>query len=212
MLGMVYFAPENPKYKTGDYFAVLCEELTSLPDNVDVLICGDFNARTSNFPDYLEPTHEDGSDGGLSTLLPNEACQTFDHMFCEHLMNNKALHRASKDAKRTNKYGKQLLSFCQSTNFFIVNWRKVLDKCIGEYTRIDTTGKSVVDYLLATPVTYQFIKDFHVHPKLPESDHMPVFFTIMWKTELTHSTSHKKCSWWYPTIDFAGIKKIWITC
>ena len=149
---MVYFAPENYTNNTEDYFAVLYEELTSLPENVDVLIYGDFNARTSNFPDYLEPAHEDGSDGGLSTLLPNEACQTFDHMFCEYLMNNKALHRTSKDAQRPNKYGKQLLSFCQSTNVFLVNGRTGLDKGVDEPTLIDTTGKSVLDYLLATPV------------------------------------------------------------
>ena len=89
MLGMAYFAPENSTYTTEDYFAVLYEEFTSLPDNADVLICGDFITCTSNFPDYLKPAHEDGSDGGLSILLPCEACQTFDYMFCEYLMDNK---------------------------------------------------------------------------------------------------------------------------
>ena len=72
MLGMVYFAPENSTYNTEDYFTVLHEELASLPDDVDILIGGDFNTRTSYCPDYSEADTQNGSDGGLSQLVPND--------------------------------------------------------------------------------------------------------------------------------------------
>ena len=73
MLGMVYFAPENSTYNTDDYFTVLYKKLASLPDNVDILVCGDFNSRTSDYTDYIEPEAQTGSEGGLSQFLPNDA-------------------------------------------------------------------------------------------------------------------------------------------
>ena len=60
MLGMAYVTPKSSTYNTEDCFIVRYEELTSLPDKTDVLIYGDFNSRTSNFPDYLEPDTQGG--------------------------------------------------------------------------------------------------------------------------------------------------------
>ena len=110
---------------------------------------------------------------------------------------NGALYRISKDTGRPNSYGKQLLSFCKSTNFFIVNGRIGRDKGVGEYTLIDTTGKSVVDYLLSSPDTFWLIKDFLVHPKLPESDHMPLCVNITCKTVLDYGSGNEHHSRWY---------------
>ena len=88
---------------------------------------GTFNSRTSNYTDYIEPEAQTGSDDGLSQFLPNDAHQTSD-IFYEYLRNIDSLYRISKDTGRPNGYGKQLLSFCKSTNFFIVNGRIVETK------------------------------------------------------------------------------------
>ena len=48
-----------------------------------------------------------------------------------------------------------------------------MDKENGEFTRVDTTGNSVVDYAIASPVLAKSIKSFSVYSKVPESDHRP---------------------------------------
>ena len=65
LLGIVYLPPENSTSNTVDAFTIFYEELSSLPHNVDTLICGDFNSRTSNLPDYFENVFHEDSEGDL---------------------------------------------------------------------------------------------------------------------------------------------------
>ena len=201
MLGMVYFAPDNSTYNTDDYFTVLYNELASLPDNVDILICGDFNSRTSSYTDYIEPEAQTGSDGGLSQFLPNDAHQTSD-IFYEYLRNIGALYRISKDTGRPNSYGKQLLSFCKSTNIFIVNGR------IGRWIHSNWYDRQKCRWLpVSKPRCILVIKYFFVHPKLPESDQMPVCVNIACKTVLDHGSCNEHHSRWYPHYKYCWDKE-----
>ena len=43
---------------------------------------------------------------------------------------------------------------------------------------IDTTGKSVVDYMKCSPELFAISSDFTVHDKFPESDHVPLSIAI----------------------------------
>ena len=58
------------------------------------------------------------------------------------------------------------------------------DLCSGRthnskgFTRIDTTGCSVVDYVLCTERSYAFLSNFKVGQKVPESDHLPLLMEI----------------------------------
>ena len=45
------------------------------------------------------------------------------------------------------------------------------DRGIGAFTRIDTTGTSVVDYMVGSPQLFAVTSNFHIHGKFAESDH-----------------------------------------
>ena len=98
---------------------------------------------------------------------------------------------------RPNHYEKQLLSFCKTSNLFITNGRVGDDWGIGGFTRIDTTGKSVVDYLLTTPTTFSMIRDFCIHNKVPESDHLPISFSMSYKGEAEKKTRSEEYTTWH---------------
>ena len=104
-----------------------------------------------------------------------------DTIFQNHLRGTGRLRRISKGSARPNNCGKQLLSLCKTTGLYIVNGRMGADLGVGGYTRADTTGKRPVDYLLATLVTFTMITDLRIHPKTPESGHLPIIFNISYK-------------------------------
>ena len=58
----------------------------------------------------------------------------------------------------------------------IFNGRLGQDRGIEEYTRDDTTGRSVVDYVMGTPLLFLMSNGFRVLPKFPESDHKAIAF------------------------------------
>ena len=127
----MYLPPENSTSNTVDVFTILYEELSSLPHNVDTLICSDFNSRTSNLPDYFENVYHEGSDGDLWPQLKTNAEKFNDKMFRDYLRDTDRLSRVTKDNTRPNNYGKQLLSFCKVSNLFIVNGRIGSDLGVG---------------------------------------------------------------------------------
>ena len=64
-----------------DVFTTLLEEVSSLPQNVDKIICGDFNSRTSNLPDFFANVYHQGSDGVLWPQLETNAEILSDKVF-----------------------------------------------------------------------------------------------------------------------------------
>ena len=69
------------------------------------LVCGDFNARTSNFPDYVK---DDTSE--------------HIHVLPDDYLVDTPLGRVSED-RGFNRYGSHLLDFCKETGLRIVNGR-----------------------------------------------------------------------------------------
>ena len=191
---MVYFPPENSTCNTVDMFTTLLEEVSSLPQNVDKIICGDFNPRTSNLPDFFANVYHQGSDGVLWPQLQTNADILSDKVFQSYLRDTGRLDRVSEDNARPNYCGKQLLSFCKTSNLFIMNGRVGHDRGVGGFTRIDTTGKSVVDYLLTTPPTFAMIRDFCIHNKVPESD---ISFSMAYKGESENKSRSEECTTWH---------------
>ena len=78
-----------------------------------------------------------------------------------------------------------------------MNGRVGDDQGVGGFTRIDTTGKSVVDYLLTTPTTFAMIRDFCIHNKVPESDHLPISFSMAYKGESENKSRSEECTTWH---------------
>ena len=81
-----------------------------------VMLCGDFNARTGEVPDFV--THFGGSNGDLDNLLPPEENQTSSAL--DYLRDNGMLNRTSMDRKSVNKHGPQLIEFCKTTGMLIL--------------------------------------------------------------------------------------------
>ena len=95
-----------------------------------LLICGDFNSRTSVNPDFVaddDPVH--------MSVLPDEYIPDVE------------LPRFSEDKGHVNNNGLLLLEFCKQTGLRIVNGRVGIDKRIGKYTFVGSRGYSVVDYV-----------------------------------------------------------------
>ena len=85
--------------------------------------------------------------------------------------------RYNMDTK-ANTYGKLLLELCKNTGLIIANGRIYQDKQRGSFTYYNRNGKSVIDYMLFDPNCYNMVTDFAVAPKLVESDHCPIEFSL----------------------------------
>ena len=176
----VYLPPKNSTYKHDiDLFDCLTETACRIPPNVPMIICGDFNARTGTKLEHDTPCEGDG------TNLESQYYVN-DHMkMIEALCRTKALSRNSYDTA-VNEYGHKLLSMCRSMGLLICNGRLGQDRNKGRYTRLETTGNSVVDYVLCTPDLFGEMCEFDIKPKLPESDHCMVCYSIPVNTKSGH--------------------------
>ena len=59
-----------------------------------------------------------------------------------------------------------------------LNGRLGSDRGIGAFTRIDTTGTSVVDYIIGSPQLFAVTSNFYIHGKFTESDHVPLSISV----------------------------------
>ena len=50
-----------------------------------------------------------------------------------------------------NSHGRDLIEFCKCVGLLIVNGRVGEDRSIGEFSRVDTMGSSLVDYVISSP-------------------------------------------------------------
>ena len=175
LIASIYVYPENSTCIEYDHYQTIQQEICNLDIRlVDHIIIGDGNARTKLEIDYVE-SYEDGSDGPLVELLdnnPHDQIPVYDY-----LNRIGRLKRRSLDTKPMNAYGHCMLNLCKTSNMFILNGRSC-ESDVGYHTRIETTGCSLVDYLVTTPRAHEKIKYFAVGPKFPESDHLPLEVTI----------------------------------
>ena len=120
-------------------------------------VSGDFNARTGDLEDTIEP-------------------DKFDDLF--HIdSNNTPINRNSED-KHSNERGKELLEMCKSLQLYIANGRKVGDP-FGNLTCFQWNGSSVVDYLISSMDIFDQIPFFKVGEYLPLlSNHTPLYFVL----------------------------------
>lgn len=130
-------------------------------NNCHVLLCGDFNSRTSISPDYVtddESVH--------MSVLPDE------------YVSDTQMTRYSKDEGHTNNNGLLLLDFCKQTGLRIMNGRVGKDIGLGKYTFVGSGGSSVVDYILASQDLFNFVKEFEVLEPNILSDHCCIEFSL----------------------------------
>lgn len=125
-----------------------------------VLVTGDMNARTGNLPDFT--IHS-----GNNCTHPNA---------CDCISDWIPPIRSSK-YNTVHEYGRELIELCKRCNLVIVNGRIESEK-EGNFTRVGTTGRSVVDYLLAGKDIFDQVSHLSVDSDTVESDRTPLCYNI----------------------------------
>ena len=97
---------------------MLKEEVAMYIETHHILLCGDFNSRTGQAPDY---------EAGVIHTNGNQ--------------------RSNED-KVINKYGQLLLKFCINTGLKLANGRMYNDNGIGRFTYYSPNGSSAIDHLI----------------------------------------------------------------
>ena len=123
----------------------------------DVILCGDFNARTGCLDDYIPVDHI----RDLSTIRE----------YCEDTDESQRVNIDNIVCPR----GRQLLEMCKYSNLQIMNGRQNYP---NNYTCHRYSGKSVVDYLLCHPTFKPSLMNFQIFDKNVFSDHCALSFSI----------------------------------
>ncbi|KAK3096812.1 hypothetical protein FSP39_003531 [Pinctada imbricata] len=128
VIGCVYIPPENSIYASNECFDEIENEMIQfLAEDTPITLIGDFNARTSDIPDFTQV------DDNLFEILEIE--NDIDIQFNDHInltLNNIPLDRFTQDIKHANYYGNKLLNMCRKTNMYITSGRFGADRYIGK--------------------------------------------------------------------------------
>ena len=157
-VGTVYLPPHKNKGDSSKKILDLFEEIVSFQKKGEVIVQGDFNARTGICNDRIIP-------------------DKFDTI----LMNNGSIdvpNRNSQDKVPADHRGKELIELCKSLEMVILNGRKIGD-LFGKFTSLQWNGNSVVDYVLASQSLYSSISYFKIGNFIPWlSDHCATRFRL----------------------------------
>ena len=160
----LYFPPANSPF----YNDLVMTGLQELEDGIkrgnlldtDLLLNGDFNARTGNLCDFIHSIE--------SIPELNEFNYAVD--------GDVGLDRIACDSK-TNKFGHELINFCKVFSCYIVNGR--FGNCTGGegFTFINQTGCSVIDYNVVSRNILDFVVNFKIQSNT-ESSHFPLTLSL----------------------------------
>ena len=154
-LGIIYIPPESStreKNVKTDHYKNLLETTLKIKSN-NILLVGDFNARTKNLADTLvEEKHEEDVPIGFYSNIKTK--------------------RNNQDGT-VNKYGKKLTDHCIASRSYIINGRTLGD-LQGKQTCHEKNGSSTVDYAVAKESLQKYIQLFQVLDPSTGSDHCPI--------------------------------------
>ena len=185
-IGLCYVVPDNSSRQSmmeTNIFDRLLDSVVFIENmsqgNCNLLLCGDFNSRTSNNPDFV------ADDGTMHmSVLPDD------------YVPDTQMPRFSEDEGHTNDNGLLLLDFCKQTGLRIMNGRVGDDKGIGSYTFVGHRGSSLVDYVLSSQNMFQYVNIFEVQEPNILSDHCLIKFSF----EFSHGRCHSQENEQYETI------------
>lgn len=164
-IAAVYIPPSDSKFHDiydCDLFTTLNDSITKYTELGNILITGDFNARTGALLDYID------SDG-LFSEINNHISDVMSY-----IPDTEPGPRSTMDRK-INTFGRKLINICKSSHLRIVNGRHKSDPT-GSYTYCGPNGRSVVDLVLTNSLS--LILHFKVNDLTEFSDHSPVDFSI----------------------------------
>ena len=172
----VYLVPEGSSYlnwTNSDPFSLLEFDISKYKDLGQILLTGDFNARTANLKDYID-SELDSCD---SLPLPKDyICNTFN------------IERNSNMDKIVNNYGRNLMDLCIASDVIVLNGRTKGDM-LGKFTCYEYNGQSVVDYHVVSKTLFQNVIVMRVHNLTEYSDHTPISLLLNLETPIIDPTS-----------------------
>ena len=202
-LGSVYIYPENSLCTEEDQFQIVQQAVCELPQDIDPYLFGDLNSRIKDMLDYvIDGIH--GSDGPLSDMVDSNPYG--QESVYSYLNKINRLKRQTLDNRPKNKFANSLRDLCITSNMFILNGR-FGNEDHGFHTRIDTTGLSLVDYVLCTPNSHTLVKNFYVDAKLPESDHLPLRLVLKIGKSVENNICYEPGHKWSPIYKYIWKKE-----
>ena len=156
----VYTPPiESPYYDEEDVLT-LHTEISHFQAQGNVLLCGDFNARTGSKLDYIDP-------------------QGNKHVFGQSSLYLTPTLRSRNNLDRTtNKSGTELVQLCRALGLYMLNGR-IRGDSFGRFTYCSALGASVVDYAI-TDMDPSSFNAFTVRQQTPLSDHSQINVYLKW--------------------------------
>ena len=144
VLSAIYIPPAGTAYSSEDDFELIEQMLHDRQVlNKNIILTGDFNAKTKNECDYL-------------TLNAHDAFDNLEGIFDQNVIKTE---RKNQDTHAVDLFGRKLLNLCKISSLQIVNGRLGPDGRVGRCT---TTNDSLIDYTIASPELFQEIEDFQI--------------------------------------------------
>ncbi len=159
IIGSVYTAHEGSDYYVDDVYDNLANDILNFNCTLGlpILMVGDFNARTGVLDDFVSIEDNVAFECGID-LSDNDI---FSSRVDLELLGIETV-RYNSD-KGINNNGRNLIEMCKCMDLKIVNGRFGSDKGIGDFTCHTTRGgKSVVDYVIASPSLMANVSEFQV--------------------------------------------------
>ena len=177
-----YFAPQVSKNYKGnglnhkDPFATLKNDLATYSQLSEVLLVGDFNARTTNEQ--------------ASILRGKEDCNPI--WLTEE--SNHQWTRFSEDNKSNNLFGEQLLTLCGTFDLLVICNGLDIWANLGNFTCNTYNGTSVVDYAICSHVMCEKMEEVRIGDQIRDlkSDHKPIYLKFSW-TKKQHIEIKNHC-------------------
>jgi len=145
----VYAPPKGSPYADEGLFDNIATEVGMIQDlGGNILLTGDFNARTSAADDYVDCRYFADH---MPDMLP------LGNDFPEVLPEQ---HNSDKGGLKG--WHNEFLDLCRSSGLFILNGRIVGDE-LGECTCFANGGASLVDYMVASPALFDCATSLVVH-------------------------------------------------
>ncbi|XP_077862562.1 uncharacterized protein LOC144344539, partial [Saccoglossus kowalevskii] len=159
-IGTTYIPPKNSSYynqNNNDPYEELHNEIQEFKMKGNIIIQGDFNARTKELEDIIIDDEDK-----LQTNLPIPDTYIYD---------TNIKKRRNADTWK-NEFGEELVRLCKTNHLRIINGRTPGDWS-GKLTCYSYHGASTVDYSIASEELLKSIIHFEVQELHTTSDHCP---------------------------------------
>ncbi|CAG2215326.1 unnamed protein product [Mytilus edulis] len=158
-----------------DILSLIEKDISKHSKDGDIILAGDFNARTGDEPDLIQ------GDSSNHTPLFNSYSPDLD------------LPSRSSQDNILSQRGKYLIDLCIQDKLRILNGRTFGDT-FGQYTSHQPNGSSVIDYFIVSEYLVKYISFFHVHDFIGTmSDHCQISMMLNVKYSVENVCKHGGC-------------------